>query len=394
MKRIFAIVLCVCMLILANGCTPDAVPNPMSYPDYTFDATPNTTQLRETAVRAMRDILTVQWQTEDSFSYSKSGPLNNREFQYAPGNIYAGILYTSANAGLFQFMEYYNQKTGTLGYTGSTNQMVGDIGVSCADAVLWAWSTVCTSIYGPFYPNAMVYKNGYIPVGDYTYDYDLMTYAYLPTLRIVNDNGKDVMVNAYAQVLPADALLSSTDNHTMMAIEAAHVEYLDDGSIDTENSYIMIQDQRAGGEAWKQTDEAGNTLYYSGRTSAKYTFNTLLEKHYIPVTAAEFIGEKAYEAATVSISNETCNSIEALRDTSVESNYPLAVVNLIADGKVIDRVFFSGTSNAGVPRSYALEKITAIKGFENLQYNKPNTVIRVEVVVATGERFVPIEFTI
>lgn len=394
MKRILALGLVVAILFLMTGCSLDSVPEPMSYPDYTFDEVPDTTVLRNTAVKAMRDILSIQWHTEESYSYYKSGPVSSKHFQYEPGNIYAGILYTNANAGLFQFLEFYDQETGSLLYSDGVNKLKTDLGVSCADAVLWAWATVCTSISGPYYPNAMVYKNGFLPVGDYTYDQGLETFNYLPTLRIVNDNGKEVMAKAYAQVLQADALITSTDNHAMMAIEPAHVEYLADGSIDTANSYIMIQDQRAGGEAWQQTDADGNVLNYSGRTSAKFTFDELFDEHFIPVTAAEFVGEKEYEKATVTASQDTWDTLEAVLNATVESNYPLAVVNVIVNDQVVDRELFSGTANGGVPRSFALNKISTIKGFEASDYNRAGTTIDIEVVVSTGERFTPIEFTI
>ena len=397
MKRILAVLLIIALMLCVGACSVESVPEPMSYPDYTFTQTPDTDQLRQTAVRAMRDILSIQWYTKVTYEYYKSGPVSSKQFKYEPGKIYAGILYSNASAGLFQFMEYYDQKTGTFEYPDSVNKLKTDLGVSCADSVLWAWSTVCTSIHGGFYPKTMVIQNGYIPVGSYTYDASIPDFNYLPTLKIVEQNGKKVMFESYAQVKAADALTTSSDNHAMMAIQDAHVEYLSDGSIDGEKSYVMIQDQRAGGDAWKRTDENGNELNYSGRLDGQFTFDKLFEEHFIPVTAAEFIGQKEYEKATVTVSSD-CNSLEQLQAATIESNYPLAVVNVIAkqNGKetVIHKELFSGTAMTGVPRSYELGKINMIKNLANTDYGKAGTTIIIEVVSATGERFIPVNVKI
>ena len=48
------------------------VAQPLSYPDYTFDHTPTTEELRQMAVDAMADMLGVQWCVDRFFSYSKS----------------------------------------------------------------------------------------------------------------------------------------------------------------------------------------------------------------------------------------------------------------------------------------------------------------------------------
>ena len=397
MKRILVILLIAALMLCTGACNRESVPNPMSYPDYTFEQTPDTDQLRQTAVRAMRDILSIQWYTKVSYEYYKSGPVSSKQFKYEPGNIYAGILYSNASAGLFQFMEYYDQKTGIFEYPDSVNKLKTDLGISCADAVLWAWSTVCNSITGGFYPKTMVIKNGYIPVGSYTYDETIQDFNYLPTLKIVELNGKKVMMESYAQVKAADALTTSSDNHAMMAIEDAHVEYLADGSIDGENSYVLIQDQRAGGDAWQRTDDRGNVLNYSGRLDGKFSFDKLFEEHFIPVTAAEFIGQKEYNKSEVTVIGD-CKDLTGLQGAAIESNYPLAVINVIAnqDSKetVIHRELFSGTAMTGVPRTYELSKNDMIRNLSKTDYGKAGTTIKIEVVSATGERFIPIELTV
>ena len=119
MKKFICILLCLFLVISLAGCQYK-VPDPMEYPDYTFDEPPTTDELRAMAVQAMHDILSIQWCTETEIRYRKNGPVNKKEFVHSPENTYAGLLYSTASTGIFQFFEYYNTKTGCLEYPGTS----------------------------------------------------------------------------------------------------------------------------------------------------------------------------------------------------------------------------------------------------------------------------------
>ena len=157
MKKLVCLILCFLLICSMTGCRYK-VPDPMEYPDYTFSSDPTPEQLRQMAITAMRDMLSIQWCTEQEIRYRKNGPVNKKEFVHAPENTYGGLLYSTASTGIFQFFEYYNQKTGCLEYPGTSDELKLELGNSCADALLWAWSTVCNSIKGGFYPNARAMK--------------------------------------------------------------------------------------------------------------------------------------------------------------------------------------------------------------------------------------------
>jgi len=397
MKKTISFLLCLVLLFSITGCKYK-VKTPMKYPDYTFAETPDTTQLRQTAVKAMQDILSIQWCTEKEIVYRKTGPVSKKQFRHEPRKTYAGLLYSQANTGIFQFMEYYNQETGCLEYPGTSDELKLELGSSCADALLWAWSTVSNSFIGGYYPVMMVPSNGYVIVRDYTYNTKFMSYNEMPSYEIIKNNPAEVIMDSYTKVLPADALVSTSDNHAMMVIEEPKVVYLPDGSIDTANSYVMIQDQRAGGETFYEHKIDGRTVYFSGRLSAKFTFDKLYEEDYIPVTIAEFTGEKAYDKAEVKTSGD-CSKLSDVLTTTIESNYPLAVINITvtdAEGNItlIDKVCASGYAVTGVPRTYALGTNEELNEFIASQDDYAGYKFLVEVVVATGERFVPIDFTI
>ena len=417
MKRVYCVIL-TCMLILTMiGCgnqvetppettqatTPAAteyvVPSPMTTRVYTFEGDPTPEQLRQTAIQAMRDLLSIQWCTDETIAYYKSGPVSKKRFEHKPEETYAGTLYSNASTGLFQFMEFYDQETGKFAYPAPAYLLKEALGNSCADSMLWGWSSVCNSIKGGFYPVMMVYKNGYLPVGGYTYNFEIETFNQQPSNQIIKLNGEEKIVACYTQVQPADSLISNTDNHAMMVLEPAHVEYKADGSIDLEKSYICIQDQRGGdGTGFYDQTIDGHVIHYSGRTSYNYHFNKLLEKNYIPVTTAEFAGLKAYEKAVLTVDNENVTTLEDLQNATVTANYPLAVIRVTAiDGEtetVLDRKLFGGADEAGVPRSFRLGDMELIAKFSENEANKPGTQLRIDVIVSTGESFTPFTITL
>lgn len=417
MRKILAFIAILALLLSFSGCdktekATDSAPkvdliedptgyrvsNPMAYPDYTFEVTPSTTMLRLTTVRAVRDLLSINWSISEGISYNKAGPVSEKLFIHEADTTYAGVIYSNASTGLFQFMEYYDQETGRLQFPGSANQLKETLGASCADALIWGLNTVCTSIEGAYYPSTMVIQNGYYPLGNITYDETLSNFSFLPTNKIIEQNGKDVVIEAYTMIQPADILVSTPDNHGMMAILNAHVVKNADGTVNTAESYVMIQDQRGGqGTGFYEQEIDGETILFSGRTEYKFTFDKLYEKGYIPVTTAEFLGEKAYEPAKVTVDQEP-DDFDELLETTVTCNYPIAVINatlIYPDDStyLIQKELFGGAGDAGVPKSVLLSELAVLEKGEFLEDLKEDCeyTLVIEVVAANGERFTPIE---
>lgn len=394
MKRILAMITALMLILGCTGCGAK-VSLPEGYPDYTFRDTPDTTQLRETAVRAMRDLLSIQWTPAEKISYFNTAG-RDKQFDYMPGTTYGGLLYTGASSGLFHFLEFYDTETGVLSYPGTGDELRKNIGSGCADSLLWAWATVSNSFSCGYYPSMMVYKNGFLPVGDYTYDFNLQSYYMLPTKAIIEKNGEKIIYDSYTKVLPADALISSSVDHAMMVIENPTVVYAANGTIDTENSYIMIQDQRGGtSKGFLEEEVDGHTVYFNSARSLKMTFAELYNKNYIPVTVAELNGEKPYDKAEVKLQGEDCKKLSEAQSAVVESNYPLVTLNMIVtdnDGNktVYDRELIHSASTAGPAKSYDLSDWDALQELDTEGYNK----LQIEVVVSTGERFILIDIKI
>jgi len=367
------------------------VPNPMTKPDYTFDHTPSIAQMRQTAIRAMRDLLSVQWCTDRKIVHSKTGAVSGKRFIYEAHITHAGLPYSNGGKGLMQFMEFYDQESGALRFYGTNEEFNDQIGCTCAGGVMWGLSSVCHTLNGRFINFCMTPKFGCYPVGGYHIDGDIENLRDHQTSLIIQENGVDKIVEAYTKIQPADAVTSSDKDHTMMCIDYPVVVYKEDGSIDLENSYVMIQDQRGGFKAGFYTLRDGDDLiHYSGRIEFKYTFQMLLNEYYIPLTPAEFLGTEPYETARIRFSDAQCCSREQLAAGTVSSNYPMAVIKLILTKNsgqkvMLDRYMFDRIDPyTGLARSFPMERMA--QAIQTAQGRS----LEVEVTASNGEIIVPV----
>ena len=374
------------------------VPDPMEYPDYTFDHDPTPEELRQMAVKAMLDQLSVQFSVGKFMYYKKSsGSVSTKFFSYVPEVTYAGMPYTIGGSGLVQWMEYYDTETGRFTFKGTGEELDKTLGNSCAACVGSSWYAVCTSISGQFSTYFMTPSNGCIPVGPYQSNYGISDYRQYTTDRICDDNGQEIIYQSYAAILPADGLVSSPDVHAIMAIEPAHVVYNDDGTINGKESTVTIADQRAGdGDIfYVLEDESGNQISYSGRVRFDYTFEQLWNLSYIPVTTAEFMGTAPYVKPEVTF-KEAAAGKEELLSGDIESNYPIRVIRTVLTDEsgnrtVVDRMLLNNTHVAS-GRAYKLNTMelstTLTKSVIGAFMEEGKTyTLSLEVAIANGQNF-------
>ena len=429
MKKIFVILLAALTVLSMVACgsedskatepeiTGFIVPQPMTErPSYAVSENPTPQELRETAVRAMRDMLSIQWTTPNSFMYNKTGAVSEKDYRYEPETIYCGLPYADGQTNLYVWLEYYDYRSGQLRMEGDGQWLNDTLGNTCAGSLMWAWSTVCDSLTGKFVNTSMVPVYGCIPVGSYTcpaFGYMDEYYDY-PTEKICQENGLQVMFESYAQIRMADAVTSTIPEHTMMATVDAVVVRNADGTIDGEQSYIMVQDQAAGtgttaSTFYEYTGEDGNIYHYTGRTGPielKCTFLWLWEKGYIPVTTAEFLGQEPYARAEVTFSAETCGSAEEMYGGTLTSNYPMCMLKLIAtdeNGKetVLHTVYFDrkdveGSAPGmmdGKARNYKFsgDRMLIDSALQKLEAG--TYTVTAEATASTGDVFNPVTFT-
>ena len=280
-------------------------------------ATPD--EMRALAVKAMRDELTVPWYVDHKVDYlfTSSDGVTMKSITLSPSETYAGMPYTNAITSLYHFLEYYDPETGRL-LLSNDGLLDTAVGNQCAGSVIWGLATVASSV--AFRTKGLRVTEGMIPLGNYTLSYGDKSNS----TEIAKRNGKETMFEAYAEMKLADVFASS--EHIMMAIEEAHV-VRKNGAIDGDESYVMIQNQEAGA---RQNTSAyveevnGERLHFSGRRELKYTFSKLFEDGYLPLTCAEFLGQKEYELPKAEPDREI-RSLEDLSAATVTSNRLLCV---------------------------------------------------------------------
>lgn len=428
MKRIVAMILLLCMVFALPGCgkqqaaTPDqtqieegnqlyyydyAVKNPMQYPDYTFDHEPTTDELRQMAVKAMRDMLSIEWCTPYFLMYNKTGAASSKTYTHAPNVTYAGLPYTNGDSAIWNWFEYYNTETGMLEFPGDGYELNDTLGNTCTGSIMWGWATVCDSLDGNYNNFEMTKMHGCIPLGDIQYPDWVDTFEDYSTALVIDENGEDVILEAYALCLPADGLSSYPQDHGMMVIEPAYVVRNADGSINADESYLIIQDQRGGaGDAAYTIEVNGENQYFSGRTYAKFTFQKLLDQDYIPCSTAEFLGLKPYTAREVQVttmSGGECTSLNDLMTSTMTSNYPICIIKTIlvdADGnetQVAMKFLDKKDVRKGTARKYPMSNYSDVldsKVLNEYLTQGQTYTLRLDVTVSSGEVITPVSFTV
>lgn len=376
------------------------VPAPMQRPRYPVSENPTTDELRQTAVRAMKDMLSIQWSTDKVIEYNKTGAVSWKDYRFDPDTTYAGLPYADGQTNIFVWYEYYDPNTGRLNFPGNGQMLNSLLGNTCTGSLMWGWSTVCDSLTGSFVNYLMVYKNGCIPVGDYTYDFSISSYHELSTETICKQNGEELMYECYAQMKPADAVTSSPVDHGMMAISEPTVVRDENGKIDPEKSYIFIQDQRAGsGDKFYEIEYGDSILHFSGRTSHKISFKSLYKSWYIPCTTVEFAGKDPYAKQEVKFTGGTCDSNEKLLSGAIEANYPMCILKIYAEdqsGKktTIQNTYFKREDvGNGVARYYDFNTVKLMLK-SSLDKVPSGSTVKVEVTASNGEIFTPVSYTI
>lgn len=310
-------------------------------PSYALSENATPLEMRETAVRAMHDELTIQWYPEKTFEYVKSGVATNERFQFFTEKNYCGLPYSNGESSLFHWLQYYDFEKGTL--NSSINSRVGfELGNTCACSVMWGWLTVCPDIRWDATRNIFP-ENGAVPVKGYNYPEGISDYEKTSTNSICEANGKEQMFEAYGNAKMADLfMVFGSDNHVIMAIKDPIVRRRGDGSINGNTSFVTCQDQRFGSinPFYRQRIDNAD-FYFSGQTSFSVTFDQLYSWGMIPMTTAQFLGEKPYVkaaaqlvgdkkegAANAASSGKFPETYEEFSKMHIESNYNIITVTI------------------------------------------------------------------
>ena len=311
-------------------------------------------QRREAVANEMRNMMSILWTPAQDITYSISGSSGGLESDlvnkpdkivrlYA-GRIYRGIPYAHGCSTADSFMNQAISTSNGVAVLDLSSEILSGtsegtvyrrarLGNNCADAVFWAWAKVSSSITFSQTVNMTEYY-GCLRVGDY--EFSNPTYTGVKTKDVVAANGKDKMLECYAQMQTGDAMVRWTGSagHAIMIMDV-NVVRNETGEIDPDKSTAAILDQDSGCEKNETTEQHPTlgTIYICEQLDKTKTFASLLKSGYLPVTCQELVDPSPLKTATVS-DNVSKPSVSNMFSGEIKSNYRIASVTItVKDAK-------------------------------------------------------------
>lgn len=207
---------------------------------------------RAAAVIYMNEMASVVWTPHTTFNHWSYGSSNRHKWY--EGTTYYGIPYTQ-EARNTSLEDFRGQLSGGV-YVGPSSQRTYK-GNDCSSAVSYAYRSVNASF--PILSTHSMYpvSGNMRRVGNYEH------YNSTSSSTICTKNGRSVINNSYQSLQPGDLLLTSAGAHVMMVTE-------------TGENYVKVTHQTT----------YDSLLHSTWRVNEKWSFDSLYNKRYIPVTMA------------------------------------------------------------------------------------------------------------
>ena len=292
-------------------------------------------EARTLCVDFFRYAKTALWIPADTMEFIKnaSGSLD----EMIGGSVYGGLPYVGVASGnIYRLMDYMDPETGVVDIKNAVNEDEKydgwkTFGNQCSIGAYWGWGRAINSANYKWTQNCIV-KNKMYRVGPYTYDDKLSTLSAkadgVNTVKILAENGREVMFQSYAQLQPGDGMVYyTTAGHVVMISSVPVVTYREDGTIDGNRSYLTYVDQ---GQTWYEDGMSpeGTQFTYKGGVDTKHSFESVFNGNYMPFTFLEFMGQDPFENSEVTFSYEGGDTISTtdLFASSVKANYGISDV--------------------------------------------------------------------
>ena len=314
-------------------------------------------ELRKLCVDAFRLNLTMPWTTNQEVKYTYTLLSKSYDVFLPAGIAYSGLCYATGIEGAtygnaWKMLPYWNAETGMLDTEAMGEQVLNIISSACSYGAMQGWNRVSNSHGIKEMDSYSMYISNIVPVGPYQYEPYTYNYNFKDrqaSNMIIAANGEETIYESYACVLPADGVFSSSAYHVMMISQNPVVVRRDDGTIDPEQSYVHVHEQKSTGtrtENLNYLQENGVTMRPLGSVDQKYTFQKLLEKGYIPFALKEFVGEDPVEPGkawlgtqNVELENGADLTAGVLFGYTLYANYNVCTIQVevkAPDGKVLD----------------------------------------------------------
>lgn len=312
---------------------------------------------RDKVVAQMQKTATFLWRAQEDITYSirYDDMLIDEALKVSPkktisikaGQVYQGLPYSHAAGNLTTFQAFASEPDEkgvstvsglTWEYLNGTSAYMSRISTDCSGAVYMALSTVAATpeMVGTQY---MTEGHGYLKVGEYeTADPN----ENIDTNKDCEDNGPRVMLDAYAQLQKADAIVRRRNGvgHVML-ITSVNVVLTEEGKVSGRDSTVTVTHQTNGklqDNAYYYNEELGENVYYCFGVDDEYTFAELYADGYLPITCKELIDASAPEVDTTVIDSETEFTKDTICKGTLTSQLLITAVNVTitdANGAVV-----------------------------------------------------------
>ena len=400
MKRLFAMLLCLCMVLsLLPSMASAETEQTQTMTKEEADAILK--ERRDTVYNTMMSMANILWRASEDITYYFA----TSKVTIVKGRLYRGIPYTHARGNLNSFMDYLSEPNEKGEYTmiGANSELFDGgsqqarIGNDCSGAASVAYATVSATTKNVGASTVTVNK-GFIPVGIYTPNPNSNSDG----KNICINNGEQVMFQSYGMTQYAD--LVSCSGHTMMT-QSVNVVYAEDGTIDGEKSTMTvvhqnpdpIRNNRYFGSGKYSEENYGEKVYRTFLIDDVKTFNWLFENGYMPYTCIELIDPSPIPEIQVT-DTISDHSFATILDGTIKANRLMEGVTMtITDdkGEVIQqgtaRVYRTDGSDTNWNMAYNLRQLRVespqkIQGFLNInQLGVGDYHCRVDVRLMTGD---------
>ena len=314
MKKIALIISAIFLTVGLIGCQLQPAATEPENPEKLY-ITSDEVDLRQVVVDYMYAMANLKWTAGTLLDYSNY----SATLVYEPGKTYLGMVYNSNGNGLEGFQAVLDENNHHIGTVTGWSSAPGN---SCATSIEHAWQQISTTVSYEYSLDMMPYyeNSGVIAVGDI----DWSCYNGSHTGSVINGNERNVILEAYAQALPGDALVRYLNNggHALMVTKAPTIVRNGDGSINAANSYLYLTDQNI---------RLHNRREYpsSWEVDRAVTFAAAFADGYLPVTCMELKEGKA-PVPTFEVNNppKAEDLAKGIVNGSVKSNYCINTLRL------------------------------------------------------------------
>ena len=352
-------------------------------------------EARQLCVDFFRYSKTALWIADENFSYwHMKGSHDNGEptnLNQLAGQVCGGLPYIYVSSGsIYRLMDYMDTEKNVVNMTDFiTNPHL--YGNQCSIGAYWGWGRVINSANYDW-TNGMVESNGFLRVGDYTYDnYTVSWSDGYRTTNVLEENGKDKMYECYALLKAGDGIVYYTSaGHVVMISQDAHVVMTADGKIDGAKSYVLVIDQTP--SEMDCVNEAGDRYIYEKNVDATWSFDTLYKGNYVPFTFAEFTGADSIEETETTLNHEgETITVEQMLKLKMTCNYGISDMYVSvynANGVEVFKAVTRATQAGRMELKFTPAGSNYFKwGDETtLDPEKYNYTVKVYAQLATGER--------